>query len=632
MVYCLNYQCPHPENPEGGNFCLYCGQKLWLGHRFSGLSLKQQGHKGRTILGLDRSSHPVSYCIIKQSVVNDSTIDRAFITDFQHNVQQLRELGHRREFPTVLHALIPKNIHDLRVLPTVVFEKIQGESLHQQFNRLGKFSEADIEAFLSAVLPLLQTLHDHELVHRDLNPHNLLFTPEQHWAIVDFTAAKITPSPSAQPGTLIGSGAYTAPEQLNGQSYPASDLYSLGAMCLELLTMVHPFELFSDLENRWVWEDYLTMPISTPLKNLLNSLVAPKVGDRPVSAQAALAKLQKKAVRLPVGAMASGTLAAASVSAFKITSAKITGSRPVGVKNIAPPPVAEQWYCTKTLKGHRGYISDLNFDATGKFLASASADQTIRIWNTEYRWEVSCLRGHRGIVSGAKFVGSQIVSNSWDYTVRFWDWQHNHDNPEDDRLEARPTWLLSSTLLDHSKKLAILGADHHVMLWDLPTKQFLESWPIEDTCLLRGDRQSTAVITANDDTLWLWQNQEKMATFSGHIRKITAFDISPTGKFLVSAAADNTLRIWSVLTQTCDKMYRIQDPIKSLAIFPNQRFFATGDEAGNFKIWQLGQHRPVVSFGEHTGAIEAIAIAPDNKMIATGSQDKTIKLWRFGLQ
>ncbi|AFY39413.1 serine/threonine protein kinase with WD40 repeats [[Leptolyngbya] sp. PCC 7376] len=618
MVYCLNYHCPNPENPDKGKFCLHCGQKLWLSDRFGGLSLIQHGVKGRTILGIDRGTNPVSYCVIKQSLITGSVMPQDFLTEFNKNLTQLEKLGDRREFPKILHSVIPQHLKPSELLPMIVFEKITGESLLQQLNTHGCFKEEELVDFLQEILPLLQIIHDHGLVHRDLSPANLIFTPEKYWTIVDFTAAKVTSKvANAHPGTLIGSGIYTAPEQLHGKSYPASDLYSLGIICLELLTMMHPFELFSDHENRWVWRDFLTTPISDSLANLLDMLIEDRVGDRPASAQMALDHLQGK-ISLPIPI---------PVLTTPKPSPPPQKSNPASPKQTTPP--TEEWHCFKTLKGHRGYISDLNFDETGHFLVSASADQTIRVWNTEYYWEVGCLRGHRGIVSAATFFGSQIISSSWDYTVRLWDWR---TKTEGDRLEKRQAWITDLVLLENKHKLATLGADHHISLWDLKTKTFLDSWQADSSGLIDADGLSPVVASANHHDILLWQNQKAISNLSGHLDQITAFQISTNGKFLISAGADNTLRVWSVLNRKCDKIYQLNNPIQTIAIFPNKRFFAAGDDQGTLHIWQLGQEHPITSLSGHRSAIRAIAISPDNQTIATGSQDKTIKLWRFGIQ
>lgn len=620
MVYCLNPQCPKPFNPETSKFCINCGHKLSLGDRYGGMKLIQQGLKGRTILGIDKGTNPASYCIIKQATITSSVIPHEFLASFRLNVQQLERLGDRREFPTILETFIPSNLADISMLPTVIFEKIEGESLLQKFNYSGRFSEAQVKDFLFEILPLLQIMSDHQIVHRDLSPANLIFTPDKYWAIVDFSAAKVTSKMAhVQQGTLVGSGIYTAPEQLRGKSYPASDLYSLGIICLELLTMMHPFELYSSLEGEWVWQDYLKVPVSPEFADLLNKMVAETVGDRPRNAKAVLKILNGGSTHPQIEIP----------DPVKPRSKVKSDFGSIAPAKAKPPVAAGKWHCFKTLQGHSGYISNLNFEKTGKFLASASADQTIRIWNMEYRFEIKCLRGHQGIVSAALFVGDKLISGSWDYTIRFWDWR---TGIEGDRLEQAPSWIHALTTIEDGHKLAVLSADTKLTLWDINTKEMLKSWDANDSNLLHSDAKSPAFISTNYNDILLWQEDRLLCKFSGHLGQIEAVKISPNGKFIVSAADDNTLMLWSVLEQKCDKIFHTKDPVKALAIFPDKRFFAAGDSAGTLHIWQLGQENPLVSLPGHEGAIQAIAVSPDSKIIATGGQDKTIKLWRFGIQ
>jgi serine/threonine protein kinase len=627
MVYCLNYQCQKPQNPNDGKFCLHCGKPLLLGDRYSGLSLIQQGIKGRTLLGINWGTKPASYCVIKQAIVTDSVIPEEFLEIFRRNLQQLQKLGDRPEFPKVLAYFLPKNLNDLSVLPTIVFEKIEGESLLQRMNQMPTFTEKDAKAFMRQILLLLRTIHDYQLIHRDISPANLILTPKNDWAIVDFSAAKITSkAASARPGTLIGSGVYTAPEQLQGKSYPASDLYSLGVICLELLTRMHPFELYDPSESRWVWRDYLLQPVSDEFADLLDSLVADRVSDRPVNAKEALHKLDGAAYQTAIPSLKITKTTAPQES----TIPNMSVAKQIVPQAIAsPPPAKETWYCFKTFKGHSGYVSDLCFNESGKFLASSSADQTVRIWDVEHRWEAKCLRGHRGIVSSVLFAGETVISGSWDYTVRLWDWQKG---VEGDRLEERQSWIQSLALLDDNHRLATLGADQHIALWDLKTKTFLKSWHSDGSMMIHSDGLSPVVVSANELEIFLWQNDRVLLTFSGHFDKINALKISPDSKFMLSAGADNSLILWSVLKHQADQIYRTDHPIQAIAIFPDKRFFALGDDQGALYIWQLGQDQPKFKLTEHQGAIQAIAISPDSQIIATGSADKTIKLWRFGIQ
>lgn len=612
MILCLNPTCSQPRNPDQGRFCTACGQPLMLGDRYVAQQVLHQGTKGRTILGIDRGTFPESYCILKQIFLTQSVNAQQFMATFQDNAARLKTLGDRPEFPTVLGIFLPEHWHQITIPPTLVFEKIAGESLRQQLDLTGPFSEAKLREFLQDILPLVQIVHDHGLIHRDLNPDNLLFTPGNHWAIVDFTAAKVTSKmASAEPGTLIGSGIYTAPEQLRGQSYPASDLYSLGVICLELLTVMHPFDLYSVRENRWVWRDYLTTPVSQNLGHLLDQMLAEAVGDRPKSAQAILDRLfptARPATPKPIP--------------------RVDPEPPQIISLVESQPVP-QWHCFRTFTGHHAYITALQFAPDGQFFASAAADQTIRLWDLERRREARCLRGHRGIISGLAFWGDRLISSSWDYSIRLWDW---HQGTQTACLQEKSTWILGLVFWEKTGQLAALGADQEIVVWDLTEQNILYTFTAPDAHLIRASQAKTQLWLAQGNRLSAYEKGQLVETLPEHQGEILDFQVSADSQFLISTATDQTLKIWPLSSGNAPKILRAVMPLTTLAIAPNQRFFAGGDRQGNLSLWQLGQEQPFVQLAAHTAEIKAIAIAPDSQVIATAAADKTIKLWRFGIQ
>ncbi|XP_017768816.1 PREDICTED: protein HIRA homolog [Nicrophorus vespilloides] len=89
----------------------------------------------------------------------------------------------------------------------------------------------------------------------------------------------------------------------------------------------------------------------------------------------------------------------------------------------------ETWKCTHTLNSHNGDILDLAWAPHDGWLASASVDNTVIIWNThKFPEKVAVLKGHSGMVKGVTWdpVGKYIASQSDDKSLRVWrtaDWQ-----------------------------------------------------------------------------------------------------------------------------------------------------------------------------------------------------------------
>jgi serine/threonine-protein kinase len=126
--------------------------------------------------------------------------------------------------------------------PYLVMELVDGSSLSRLLDK-GPLDPARTMDLIAQAARALQAAHTAGLVHRDIKPGNLLVSRRGQLKITDFGIAHAAGSaPLTSPGTLIGTPAYLAPEQVTGgHATPSTDLYALGIVAFQCLTGRPPF-------------------------------------------------------------------------------------------------------------------------------------------------------------------------------------------------------------------------------------------------------------------------------------------------------------------------------------------------------------------------------------------------------
>ena len=127
----------------------------------------------------------------------------------------------------------------------IVMELIEGETLAQRLKRLGAPLPAEeaLEIFRQA-LQGLAFAHAQGVIHRDIKPSNIMITRDGVAKLTDFGIARaVGVAGLTRTGTVLGTPAYMAPEQVKGhQVDKRSDIYSLGVTLYEMVAGRVPFE------------------------------------------------------------------------------------------------------------------------------------------------------------------------------------------------------------------------------------------------------------------------------------------------------------------------------------------------------------------------------------------------------
>ncbi|XWK87735.1 MAG: bifunctional serine/threonine-protein kinase/formylglycine-generating enzyme family protein [Phormidium sp.] len=286
MQICQNPNCPNPFNPDSNRFCSYCGANnlgTLFRNRFRVIGSIGEGGFGRTYQAedVDKLDDP---CVIKQfvpQVQGTAALNKAAEL-FKQEAKRLFELGDH-------HSQIPRLIayFEQGTRLYLVQEFIQGQTLLEEV-RQGAFNEEQILQVLHDLLPVLKFIHESNVIHRDIKPENIIRRQKDgKLVLIDFGGAKqVTQTSLAKAGTGIFTPGYAPTEQMAGRPCHGSDLYSLGATCVRLLTGCLPItDIFGNLDDplydaheaRWLWREFLQkkcVKVSSQLGEVLDKLLA----------------------------------------------------------------------------------------------------------------------------------------------------------------------------------------------------------------------------------------------------------------------------------------------------------------------------------------------------------------------
>jgi WD40 repeat protein len=275
--------------------------------------------------------------------------------------------------------------------------------------------------------------------------------------------------------------------------------------------------------------------------------------------------------------------------------------------------------------GHNDLVRSVSFNPTGDRIATASYDDTAKLWDLQGKCLVTFTR-HKDSVNSVSFSprGDAIATASSDGTAKLWDLQGNclvtftGHNTSLWSLSFSPTGDVIATASSNGAKL-----------WDLQGNCLVTFTGHKDSVLsVSFSPTEEAIVTASKDkTTKLWDlHGNCLVTFTGHKGSVNSVSFSPTGDVIATASKDKTAKLWDLHGKCLATFTRHNHSVTSVSFSPTGDRVATASQDGTAKLWDL-QGNCLKTFAGHNHSVNSVSFSPIGDALATASQDKTAKLW-----
>jgi WD40 repeat protein len=262
------------------------------------------------------------------------------------------------------------------------------------------------------------------------------------------------------------------------------------------------------------------------------------------------------------------------------------------------------------------------------------------------------LTGHRGIVRKVTFSpdGNLLASASWDNTIRIWDTSNPNDpQPVGQPLREHTGFVTSVAFSPDGRTLASSSRDNTVRLWDLTTPTDVK----ELTSPLAGSGDfyrvafspdgRTLAAASDDRTVQLWDVTDRRAphassVLSGHTGPVRGIAFSPNGHILASAGSDRSVRLWDITDpartqQVGPPLTGFTNVANAVAFDPAGSLLAATGADGVIRLWNVADPAHPIQVADplpaHNEAAWYLEFSPDGTILASASYDGTSKLWNL---
>ncbi len=332
-----------------------------------------------------------------------------------------------------------------------------------------------------------------------------------------------------------------------------------------------------------------------------------------------------------------------------------------------------------TLAGHTGPVNDAAVSPDGRWLATASDDATVKIWNAATGQEVHTLAGHSAPVTSLAFspASTHLATGSSDSLIIVWDVaagtlvraMRGEDDggvralafhPDGERVAAgyeagtARVWnfVTGASLLrqfEHNNPVnavafvpdgsafATAGQGGIIVLQNsasgIPIISFDAEYdtagqpvPVNDIAI-SPDGELIAAAKANG-VARIWDGETLIATLPGHTGAVTAVAFDANGTRLVTAGADSSAKVWDLAAKRAIlTLSGHTGALTAVGFYSSGERLVTASVDGTARIWNAETGLEPLVLTDHRAGVNSLRYGPDGTVIATASNDQTVRIW-----
>jgi serine/threonine protein kinase len=282
------------------------------------------------------------------------------------------------------------------------------------------------------------------------------------------------------------------------------------------------------------------------------------------------------------------------------------------------------------ITGHKGAVTGLASGDQGRWIVSAGADGTLRVWNAGSGVLVRSIELDEGPATAIAVDDRRALTGHKAGAIVLWDLERAEKLGVFQNQQSAISALAFTGDADHFAAASQVGA---VALFDIRT-------PSAPATVFEGQDGTQAIASARwsgllasagqDRSIRLWRTDTRglARSWRDQGETLSALDMAPGGRSIASGSTNGSVRVWSTSSSRPQRSFKAHEGrITSVAFAPNDRLLASAGEDGQVKLWDLRNGRAPRIFRGHAGPVHSVAFLPDGRRVLSAGQDGVIRVW-----